>query len=64
MNCLSFKTKFGWIGAFELKDKIFKVKFGKHRNIFISKNLKKFKTCLVNFLNKKNKTIKANFLIE
>ncbi len=28
MNCLPFKTKFSWISAFEIKDKIFKVKFG------------------------------------
>ena len=44
MNCLPFKTKFSWIGAFEIKDKMFKVKFGKHRYKSITKNLKKFKT--------------------
>jgi hypothetical protein len=44
MNCLSFKTKFSWIGAFEIKDKMFKVKFGKHRYKSTTKNLKKFKT--------------------
>jgi|TARA_B100002003_G_scaffold95618_1_gene89137 methylated-DNA-[protein]-cysteine S-methyltransferase len=64
MNCLPFKTKFGWISAFEVKDKIFKFKFGKHKNKSISKNSKKFKISLVNFLNTKNKTIKFNFLIE
>ena len=43
MNCLSFKTKFSWIGAFEIKDKMFKVKFGKHKYKSTTKNLKIFK---------------------
>ena len=64
MNCFSYKTKFGWISAFEKKNKIFKVKFGKHKNKSISKNLKIFKINLINFLNRKKKTIKSNFLIE
>ena len=37
---ISIKTKFGWITAFEEKDKIIKVKFGKFKNILPSKNLK------------------------
>ena len=63
MNSLSFKTKFGWISAFEEKNKIVSVKFGKHKNRSIGKNLKKFKTSLKNFLSKKNKTINSNFHI-
>ena len=64
MNCLSFKSKFGWISAFEDNNKIFKVKFGKHKSISTSKNLKRFRISLINFLNKKNITIKSNFHIE
>ena len=50
---ISIKTKFGWISAFEQNNKIFKVKFGKCKNKSTSKNLKKFKSCLNNFLSKK-----------
>ena len=64
MNSLSFKTKFGWISAFEEKGKIVKIKFGKHKNKNISKNLKSLKIKINSFFNKKNRTIKSNFLIE
>ena len=64
MNSLSFKTKFGWISAFEEKGKIVKIKFGKHKNKNISKNLKNLKIKINSFFNKKNRTIKSNFLIE
>ena len=64
MNSLSFKTKFGWISAFEEKGKIVKIKFGKHINKNISKNLKSLKIKINSFFNKKNRTIKSNFLIE
>ena len=64
MNSLSFKTRFGWISTFEEKGKIVKIKFGKHRNKNISKNLRKLKIKINSFFNKKNKTIKSNFLIE
>ena len=64
MNSLSFKTRFGWISAFEEKGKIVKIKFGKHKNKNISKNLKRLKIKINSFFNKKNKTIKSNFLIE
>ena len=46
---ISFKTKFGWISIFEEKDRIVKVKFGKHKNIYTSKNLKKFKLNLLSY---------------
>ena len=39
MNSLSFKTNFGWISAFEEKNKIIKIKFGKHNNKSVTKNL-------------------------
>ena len=61
---ISVKTKFGWISAFEENDKIFKIKFGKHKNRSTSKNLKKFKTSLNNFLKGKSKSLKSNFLIK
>ena len=64
MNSLSIKTKFGWISALEQRNKIVQVKFGKHKNKFVSKNLKKFRNNLINFLNRKNNTFKSNFLIE
>ena len=64
MNSLSFKTRFGWISAFEEKGKIVKIKFGKDKNKNISKNLKSLKIKINSFFNKKNKTIKSNFLIE
>jgi len=32
VNSLSFKTRFGWISAFEEKGKIVSIKFGKYRN--------------------------------
>ena len=53
MNSLSFKTKFGWISAFEEKGKIVRIKFGKHKNKDISKNLKNLKIKINNFFNKK-----------
>ena len=61
---ISIKTKFGWISAFEEKDKIFKVKFGKYKNKSVSKNLKKFKANLNAFLTRKSKFIKSNFHID
>ena len=63
MNSLSFKTKFGWITAFEEKGKIVRIKFAKHRNKSISKNLMNLKNKINDFFNKKNKTVKSNFLI-
>ncbi len=51
---ISIKTRFGWISAFEQNNKIFKAKFGKCKNKSTSKNLKKFKSILNNFLAKKN----------
>ena len=61
---ISIKTKLGWISAFEEKDKIVRVKFGKYKNKSINKNLKKFRHCLNDFLTGKIKSIKSNFLIE
>ena len=64
MNSLSFKTSFGWISAFEEKGKIVRIKFGKHKNKNISKNLKSLKIKINNFFSKKNSSIKSDFLIK
>ena len=64
MNSLSFKTKFGWISIFGGVNKIYRVKFGKHKNKNVTKELKKSKNNINAFLNKKNKTVKFNFLME
>ena len=60
---ISIKTKFGWISAFEQNNKIFKIKFGKCKNKSNSKNLRKFKSSLNNFLSKKNRFLTFNTLI-
>ena len=54
---ISIKTKLGWISAFEEKDKIVRVKFGKYKNKSINKNLKNFRHCLNDFLTGKIKSI-------
>ena len=61
---ISIKTKFGWISAFEEKGKIVRVDFSKHKNKSVSKNLKKFRSSLNDFLKGKSKFIKSNFLIK
>ena len=58
---ISIKTVFGWVSAFEEKNKIFKVKFSKCKNKSISKNLKNFKTSLIKFTEGNSKSIKFNF---
>ena len=59
---ISIKTKFGWISAFEDKGKIIRVKFGKHKTILPSKNLKRFKSSLKSFLSKKTNFIRCNMM--
>ena len=61
---ISIKTKFGWISALEQRNKIVTVKFEKHKNKSVSKNLKKFKNNLINFLNKKKNIFESDFSIE
>ena len=61
---ISIKTKFGWISAFEEKDKIIEVKFGRYKNKFISKNLKNFKTSLNCFLKGNCKSVKCNYHVK
>ena len=64
MHSLSFKTRFGWISAFEEKNQIVRIKFGKHDKISNTKNLKNLKYSINNFFNKKSNTIKGNFFIK
>ena len=64
IKIISIKKKLGWISAFENNRKIFKVKFGKHKNKSFSKNLKRFRHNLINFLKRKNNTFESNFFIE
>ena len=63
MNCLSFKTKFGWVSAFEEKNKVVEVKFGKYKNNNTTKNLKKIRNDICNYFSKKKKKINADFLV-
>ena len=60
---ISIKTKFGWISAYEQNNKIYKVKFGRCKNKSTSKNLKKFKSSLYDFILKKNKHLKFNTFV-
>ena len=60
---ISIKTRLGWISAFEEKGKIVKVKFGKSKNISVTKNLRKFKTNLNRYFSRKSKSIALNYLI-
>tara|TARA_B100000029_G_scaffold481904_1_gene531357 strand:+ start:45 stop:509 length:465 start_codon:yes stop_codon:yes gene_type:complete len=64
MNCLSFKTKFGWISAFEKKNRIVRLKFAKHKSKSVSENLKKVKSQISNFLNNKNKKISIKLQVD
>jgi len=50
---ISINTKFGWVSAYEINGKIFKVKFGKLKKQINSEILLKFKSNLLNFFLKK-----------
>tara|TARA_B100000686_G_scaffold171138_1_gene178428 strand:+ start:111 stop:560 length:450 start_codon:yes stop_codon:yes gene_type:complete len=63
MNSLSFKTDFGWISAFEVKNRIVRIKFGKCNNRNVSKNLRKLRSNISSFFNKRKRSIEANFYI-
>ena len=58
---ISIKTKIGWISVFEENGKIVKLRFGKSKNIGISKNLKHFKTHFNNYLLGKIKFTNSKF---
>ena len=61
---ISFNSKFGWITAFEEKEKITIIEFSKTRNSGQSPILNDFKNDLINFFSRKTKKIKAPCKIE
>ena len=61
---ISVKTELGWISAFENKEKIFKIKFGKVKKQSQSQTLKKFKKNVIKFFKKKAVNIKAPYEIQ
>ena len=54
---ISIKTRLGWVTAFESKEKIFKIKFGKSKRKKKSKILLRFKKNLLYYFNKKKTNI-------
>ena len=61
---ISVKTELGWISAFENREKIFKIKFGKVKQQSQSQVLTKFKKNLTKFFKKRTSNIKAPYSIE
>ncbi len=55
---ISIKTRVGWISAFEHKDKIYEIKFGKLKKQIKSKILTNFKKKILQFFAKKTSNIK------
>jgi len=64
MKSLSVKTKMGWITAFDDKGKIIRVKFGKNKKNYNSKNLATFKNSLNMFFKNKTKLINFNYKLD
>ena len=58
---ISIKTRLGWISAYEINGKIFKIKFGKIKKQTKSRCLNNFKGNLIKFLNKEKKHINASY---
>ena len=56
---ISINTKFGWISAYEINGKIFRIKFGKLKKQIKSVILENFEKNLLKFFNKKTSYIKA-----
>ena len=56
---ISIKTKFGWISAYEINGKIFRIRFGKLKKQIKSIILENFRKNLLKFLGKKISYIKA-----
>ena len=61
---ISIKTKFGWLTAYENKEKIFKIKYGKEKKQAQSKTLSAFRRNLNEFFCKKIQTINIPHKIE
>ena len=60
-NVITFKTKFGWISAFEQSRKIHQIKFKKTKKYNTSTILKKFKLNFYKFYSHKIKTINSPY---
>ena len=56
---ISIKTKFGWISAYEINGKIFRIQFGKLKKQIKSVILENFKKNLLKFFGKKTPYIEA-----
>ena len=56
---ISINTKFGWISAYEINGKIFRIQFGKLKKQIKSVILENFKKNLLKFLGKKISYIKT-----
>ena len=56
---ISINTKLGWISAYEINGKIFRIKFGKLKKQIKSLILENFRKNLLKFLDKKISYIKA-----
>ena len=61
---ISIKTKFGWLTAYENKEKIFKIKYGKEKKQSQSTTLAIFRRNLNEFFCKKTQTINIPHKIE
>ena len=60
-NTISFNTKFGWISATEINNKVSKITFSKQkRKGKVSKNLKNLKRNFINYFKYKNKYLKIS----
>ena len=53
-NTISFESKYGWITADEAHGSIISIKFGKRKNVNITKLLLKSKKKIIEYLNGKN----------
>ena len=59
-NTISFHTKFGWISASEINNKITKVQFGKKKKLGKkSKNLQNLKKNIISFFNNRFNKLEA-----
>ena len=63
MHSISFKTKFGWISAFEYKGKLTKITFKRQYKNKKTKILLNFKKQIEDYINKKKNRFKLNLNI-
>ena len=61
---LSIKTKFSWITAFEINNKIVSIKFSKIKNSNNSKLLRNFRQNILDFFNRRNNSIKSSYAVK